>query len=74
MLKIKKRKGTEMKDKTKIFKIIVLKTFLHSKLKTSLFLFLIGIIITSVFVNAQEKKQEVLTLERIYKDNISCGI
>jgi len=58
-----------MKDKTKIFKIIVLKTFLHSKLKTSLFLFLIGIIITSVFVNAQEKKQEVLTLERIYKDN-----
>jgi len=69
MLKIKKRKGTEMKDKTKISKIVVLKTFLHSILKTSLFLFLIGIILTSVSVDAQEKKQEVLTLERIYKDN-----
>jgi len=49
--------------------IILVKTFLHKSLKTSLFVFLIGSFITPIPAKAQETNQNILTLERIFKEN-----
>ncbi len=49
--------------------INVLKIFFPGNSKVYLVLFLIGLIITPVFIEAQGKSQDVLTLERIYKRN-----
>jgi len=58
-----------MNYKTKIFMINILKNLFFGNSKVSLFLILIGLIVTSAFVEAQELNQNVLTLERIYKNN-----
>ena len=49
--------------------INILKILFPGNSKAHLVLFLIGLIITPVFIEAQEKSQDVLTLERIYKRN-----
>lgn len=49
--------------------INILKILFPGNSKAHLVLFLIGLIVTSVCVEAQEKNQDVLTLERIYNEN-----
>jgi len=56
-----------MKDRALI--VINIRTFFRRTLKSSFILFLIGLILTSGTVEAQDSNQNVLTLERIYKDN-----
>jgi dipeptidyl-peptidase-4 len=55
--------------KTKMAMINTLKKLFSGKLKAVLFLFLIGLIIVPVLVQAQEQSLNSLTLGRIYKRN-----
>ncbi len=56
-----------MNHKTIVSKINNLKKHFPGNSKTFLFILLIGLIVSPVFIEAQEKSQNILTLERIYK-------
>lgn len=65
MLKNKKNWDSEMNDKTNQFITPLLTKFLSGY---SVFI-LIGLVVSTIIVEAQENNHNVLTLERIYKDN-----
>jgi dipeptidyl-peptidase-4 len=65
MLRNKKTWGSEMNDKTNKLRTPLLTKFLSG---FSVFI-LIGFVVSTIIVEAQEKNRNVLTLERIYRDN-----
>ncbi len=60
---------SDLNYKTKVSKINNLKKHFPGNSKTFLFILLIGLIVSPVFIEAQEKSQSILTVERIYKLN-----
>ena len=60
---------SDLNYKTKVSKINNLIKHFPGNSKTFLFILLIGLIVSPVFIAAQEKSQSILTLERIYKLN-----
>ena len=57
-----------MKNKIKTSRIKIIKIPFSGSLRNFLFLLLIGFIVTPLFIRAQEQDQNILTLERIYKN------